>query len=507
MFSLNTNEVLRFSIDYPNNQNFATSRYRKLSILPHLLKGNVIFDAKNPAVRVLSKGNRSDGSAIIIRDICDYHLDGFAKIDGWLDVVRQDQFFVFSSSSLKNLYQEKFPDVFSIDKCFVVDDPYTVDSRLPIITLPKGELVIGWYGNGFNLHLADWKRIKNELVRFAKQISIKITLRLFSDRNFCSDVVEFFRDSDINCEIIDYDSSRLNEFLSSISVALLPVDDVSDYSRGKSHNRVIEAVMAGKPVICYGLEEYRKFSSFVFFTKNISAALDKILESPSLVEKDLARGQDFIRERYSPSVIASAWLTVLEKAGRCCVIRKVDDGRSSCRRLLKLNLGSGGVNLPGYVNIDYVDKREGIQPDINCDIRQLPYEDETVDEILSVHVIEHFYYWEFDKLLREWNRVLRVGGSLVTETPDLIQACREVLSNPSIVTGPGVESQRSMWVFYGDPKHRDPLMCHKWLFSPQSLATLLAAFGFEAFEITASQFKLKEPRDFRLECRKVRNLV
>jgi predicted SAM-dependent methyltransferase len=59
--------------------------------------------------------------------------------------------------------------------------------------------------------------------------------------------------------------------------------------------------------------------------------------------------------------------------------------------LKKLNLGCGDKILPGYVNVDVAASRCGLKPDVLCDLHRLtPFEDNTVDEILSVHVVEHF---------------------------------------------------------------------------------------------------------------------
>ena len=62
---------------------------------------------------------------------------------------------------------------------------------------------------------------------------------------------------------------------------------------------------------------------------------------------------------------------------------------------IKLNLGCGDKLIPGYVNVDVVQERAGKQPDVNCDIRNLKvFGDNYADEVLAVHVVEHFWRWE-----------------------------------------------------------------------------------------------------------------
>ena len=81
--------------------------------------------------------------------------------------------------------------------------------------------------------------------------------------------------------------------------------------------------------------------------------------------------------------------------------------------MVKLNLGCGDKILEGYVNIDTVSSRAGKQPDMNADIRDLSkIKSSVADEILAVHVIEHFYYWEVIPLLKSWRRLLKRMGWL-----------------------------------------------------------------------------------------------
>ena len=166
---------------------------------------------------------------------------------------------------------------------------------------------------------------------------------------------------------------------------------------------------------------------------------------------------------------------------------------------VKLNLGCGDKILPGYVNVDVAASRKNLAPDVLCDLHQLaPFADNSADEILSVHVVEHFWRWEVEDILKEWVRVLKPGGKMILECPNLISACQEFLKNPEANAGPGPEGQRSMWVFYGDPGWKDPLMVHRWGYTPRSLAAVMWQAGLRDMKQEPAQFKLREPRDMRI---------
>jgi len=166
---------------------------------------------------------------------------------------------------------------------------------------------------------------------------------------------------------------------------------------------------------------------------------------------------------------------------------------------VKLNLGCGDKILAGYVNVDVAPTRAGRAPDVICDLHRLQsFRDGQADEILAVHVVEHFWRWEVVDVLREWTRVLKPGGRMILECPNLAAACENFLADPDGRCGPGPEGQRSMWVFYGDPAWRDPLMVHRWGYTPKSLAGVMQEAGLTRLRQEPAQFKLREPRDMRI---------
>lgn len=167
--------------------------------------------------------------------------------------------------------------------------------------------------------------------------------------------------------------------------------------------------------------------------------------------------------------------------------------------MVKLNLGCGDKILDGYINVDVAQERAGRQPDVICDVRALAvFPDNHCDEILAVHVVEHFWRWEVELILKEWLRVLRPGGKMILECPNLQSACEEFLKNPDLAALPGPEGQRTMWVFYGDPRWTDPLMVHRWGYTPKSLGQVMAGSGLIEIRQEPAQFKLREPRDMRM---------
>lgn len=147
---------------------------------------------------------------------------------------------------------------------------------------------------------------------------------------------------------------------------------------------------------------------------------------------------------------------------------------------MKLNLGSGDKMRKDWVNVDV--KRPEQVPDgitfVEADVRKLPFEEGTVETIEALHLIEHFYPWEVPPMLAEWRRVLKEGGTLVLECPDMAKCAINFLQlRTTGNTLPAVNL--GLWGFYGNPVDKEPLNMHKWGWVPESLMQILILSGFK----------------------------
>jgi SAM-dependent methyltransferase len=169
---------------------------------------------------------------------------------------------------------------------------------------------------------------------------------------------------------------------------------------------------------------------------------------------------------------------------------------------IRLNLGCEDKILVGYINIG--DRQKGEKkPDLLADITNLHmFADSSVDEIITIHVLQKFYFWQMPAVLQEWRRVLKPGGRLIIETGNLLHACAEIMRHP--FNGALPSSQTTMFALYGNPAEQDEKMTNRWCFTPQTLTQILLDMGFDEIRQEAAQFKLREPRDMRVVCVKPR---
>jgi predicted SAM-dependent methyltransferase len=165
----------------------------------------------------------------------------------------------------------------------------------------------------------------------------------------------------------------------------------------------------------------------------------------------------------------------------------------------RLNIGSGKWSLDGWINIDGVISPLATRPpDIICDIRKIPLPDGCAKEAMAIHVFEHIDRWDAEATLLEWARLLKRGGMLVLEMPDLIKCCRNIINN----TQGKKPDQLGMWGLFGEPVGAP--MQHKWAYTFKTIQPMLANAGFHEISEQRTMFHLcgRDVRDFRVEATK-----
>jgi len=81
---------------------------------------------------------------------------------------------------------------------------------------------------------------------------------------------------------------------------------------------------------------------------------------------------------------------------------------------VKLNLGCGNDLKKDYINVD---ASKEVNPDKVWDLEKtpLPFKDNSVDEILAYHVLEHIH--NFIPLMHEFHRICKPGAIIKIKTP------------------------------------------------------------------------------------------
>jgi SAM-dependent methyltransferase len=99
---------------------------------------------------------------------------------------------------------------------------------------------------------------------------------------------------------------------------------------------------------------------------------------------------------------------------------KLLKNRSKRKRFLEIGPGNNRIlefetlNITPKYNVDYVR---------DCS-KRLPFSTCTFDIVYSSHVLEHIPWYQVEKVLREWVRILKPGGYLELWVPDAVKICK-----------------------------------------------------------------------------------
>lgn len=144
---------------------------------------------------------------------------------------------------------------------------------------------------------------------------------------------------------------------------------------------------------------------------------------------------------------------------------------------IKLHLGCQEKYLEGYVNIDLPPEHhtaQTVKADKYADVRTLEYPKDSIDEIRSHHLLEHFSRQEALVLLARWHSWLKVGGVLVVETPDFEESAKKFVASSIdeqfVLARHIFGSHEAGWAY------------HKDFWSENKYRTVLGALGYGDFK-------------------------
>jgi ubiquinone/menaquinone biosynthesis C-methylase UbiE len=126
---------------------------------------------------------------------------------------------------------------------------------------------------------------------------------------------------------------------------------------------------------------------------------------------------------------------------------------------------------------------------------------DSADEVHAYHLIEHFAAYDAPLVLLRWFEVLKPGGILALEQPDIVKCAINLLQLETTQIG-HVTYNLGILGFYGAQERDAPLMSHKYGWTYRTLQPVLQGVGFYEVEEQPAQTHAKTSRDFRVEARK-----
>ena len=142
---------------------------------------------------------------------------------------------------------------------------------------------------------------------------------------------------------------------------------------------------------------------------------------------------------------------------------------------MKLNIGSGDIELEGYTAIDRKFGTEAYPLDIDT---------ESCDEVRASHILEHFSYLQMVNVVTDWVRVLKPGGWLRIAVPDFHEIVKGYLR--------GVNQNTIGYVMGGQTDEND---YHKSIYDRHILIALMTHCGLVGLVEWEVEEELRDTKD------------
>ena len=144
---------------------------------------------------------------------------------------------------------------------------------------------------------------------------------------------------------------------------------------------------------------------------------------------------------------------------------------------MRLEIGAGNSKLAGFIHTD-CNLIDGNHIELVCRGENLPFKSGVFDYVYMQGVFEHFTYREAVQVLGECHRVLCMNGCIELTAPDLMSACRIIVSN--ILPFPDVLNRKPMFYamscLYGGQDRKDQI--HQWGWTRLELEKHIIDAGF-----------------------------
>jgi predicted SAM-dependent methyltransferase len=153
--------------------------------------------------------------------------------------------------------------------------------------------------------------------------------------------------------------------------------------------------------------------------------------------------------------------------------------RLSRRQFKGVHLGSGGLRIDGFLNFD-------ADIFIDCDViarsEKIKLADNSVEIIYASHLLEHIARADIQRVMAEWQRVIKPGGRLVVCVPDLEILARVYLDNLGALDSEEgrYRAELACGIMYGGQV--DKYDFHFYGYSFATISRMLKGVGFSKVE-------------------------
>jgi hypothetical protein len=186
-------------------------------------------------------------------------------------------------------------------RCAIIEEAIEYPREQPHFA-PSQPLKLLWYG-----HAANHDTLSSGIAALAEAGIGPISFTIVTNA-----MPEFMNEGyptqpkDVSFEVVPWSLTAQYSALAWCDAVFIPSFDTPD-KRVKGHNRVVEAINAGRIAITYPLPQYRELADYSLCGADYGASIRLALLDPAAVRKRIENGQRHIDTRFACDVVADKW--------------------------------------------------------------------------------------------------------------------------------------------------------------------------------------------------------
>ena len=196
----------------------------------------------------------------------------------------------------------------------VIEDPWESPRSNPAAVRGGDPLQLLWFGNlgntnagvvegglGRALSGLRGRRARVEVIAGPERSGLVAGIAERLNREYPAASVQF----------VEWSLEAVWSALARCDLVLLPQDHRDAWGSVKSHNRLVEAIRAGRFALASPIPSYAELADYAWVGEDLAEGLAWALNHPREAEQRVAAGQAYIATRFAPEVVGRKWAAVL----------------------------------------------------------------------------------------------------------------------------------------------------------------------------------------------------
>ena len=253
--------------------------------------------------------NRYTNTKGLIWDICDNYFSDHRRQEAiWF--AKNCKLMTTTTPVMKKILERELKDLGIKREIVVIEDPVYFNFVKPTFTPKKGLVSCLWYGYDVNLQRANWDQLvfRPMLNNLHKLKNVHFTF--INGGGHLPPGIEL---SGAKYNLVPYSPEVQYQYSKDTDFIVLPINPRLPFTRGKSHNKLVDGLACGTMVLASPQNSYLPFSDYAHVTDDIIGSMLHCLSNPEETVERIRLGQGYIKQNFTPNIIAQKWIDLIER--------------------------------------------------------------------------------------------------------------------------------------------------------------------------------------------------